>query len=154
MGFKTLGQQDACGEIAGRLSRLTPDAKPRWGRMSACGMVCHLSDSFRVAAGTKTASMAFGVVERSVFKWIALYLPLKWPTGIQTRPEVDQERGGTKPSEFEADRRELIELMRRFCLNPPGRGDALHPIFGSMTSAQWLRWAYLHMDHHLRQFGV
>jgi hypothetical protein len=23
-----------------------------------------------------------------------------------------------------------------------------HPIFGRMSEAAWLRWAYLHMDHH------
>jgi len=28
-----------------------------------------------------------------------------------------------------------------------------HPIFGQMTRAEWLRWGYLHTDHHLRQFG-
>jgi hypothetical protein len=27
-------------------------------------------------------------------------------------------------------------------------------VFGRMSQAAWLRWAYLHMDHHLRQFGV
>jgi hypothetical protein len=28
-----------------------------------------------------------------------------------------------------------------------------HPIFGPMSRSAWLRWAYLHMDHHLRQFS-
>jgi hypothetical protein len=30
----------------------------------------------------------------------------------------------------------------------------VHPIFGAMSERAWLRWGYLHMDHHLRQFGV
>ena len=25
---------------------------------------------------------------------------------------------------------------------------------GTLSEAAWLRWAYLHTDHHLRQFGV
>ena len=29
-----------------------------------------------------------------------------------------------------------------------------HPVFGPMTRGAWLRWGYLHTDHHLRQFGV
>jgi len=29
-----------------------------------------------------------------------------------------------------------------------------HPIFGWMSEASWMRWAYLHTDHHLRQFGA
>jgi hypothetical protein len=28
-----------------------------------------------------------------------------------------------------------------------------HSIFGSMTNQDWMRWGYLHADHHLRQFG-
>ena len=29
-----------------------------------------------------------------------------------------------------------------------------HPFFGAMSPNQWLRWGYLHTDHHLRQFGA
>jgi hypothetical protein len=29
-----------------------------------------------------------------------------------------------------------------------------HPIFGAMAKEEWHRWGYLHLDHHLRQFGV
>jgi hypothetical protein len=28
-----------------------------------------------------------------------------------------------------------------------------HPMFGAMTTLEWMRWGYLHTDHHLRQFG-
>ena len=30
----------------------------------------------------------------------------------------------------------------------------IHPLFGRMSEAAWLRWGYLHVDHHLRQFGA
>ncbi len=30
---------------------------------------------------------------------------------------------------------------------------ATHPYFGNLTKWEWMRWAYLHADHHLRQFG-
>ena len=92
------------------------------------------------------------VTKRTVIKWIALYAPLKWPRGVPTRPEVDQEVGGTKPSHFAADVTQLemlVELIttRKGCFGPT------HPIFGNMSDTDWMRWAYLHMDHHLRQFG-
>ena len=29
-----------------------------------------------------------------------------------------------------------------------------HGFFGTMSVADWQRWAYKHTDHHLRQFGV
>jgi hypothetical protein len=28
-----------------------------------------------------------------------------------------------------------------------------HPMFKEMSEKDWMRWGYLHTDHHLRQFG-
>jgi hypothetical protein len=36
-------------EVLDRLSKVRPDSQRRWGSMSAHQMICHLSDSFRVA---------------------------------------------------------------------------------------------------------
>jgi hypothetical protein len=135
-----------------RLDKLTPGTAAKWGRMSAHQMVCHLSDSFRFALGKKAASDASGVLQRTAMKWFALYVPIPWPKGVGTRPEMEQGKGGTAPIEFEADRRDLIALMREFERQP--WFTVRHPIFGPMSTAEWMRWGYLHVDHHLRQFGV
>jgi hypothetical protein len=37
---------------------------------------------------------------------------------------------------------------------PPQPVARTHPIFGALSARDWLRWGYLHADHHLRQFGV
>jgi hypothetical protein len=115
-------------------------------------MVCHLCDSFRFALGLKAASPATGLVQRTAMKWFALYVPIQWPKGVPTRPEMEQGKGGSTPVEFTSDLKELIDLMGAFA----GRRsfDVGHPIFGTMTTGEWLRWGYLHADHHLRQFGV
>jgi hypothetical protein len=55
---------------------------------------------------------------------------------------------------FEADMRTLLALNERFVRRPMDYSFAPHPIFGVMNESEWLRWAYLHMDHHLRQFGL
>jgi len=57
--------------------------------MSAHQMVCHLSDSFRMAIGEKRVSEDITPLRRTIVKWIVLYLPLRWPAGILTRPEID-----------------------------------------------------------------
>ena len=108
-----------------------------------------------MATGERQVSEASSVVQRTAVKWIALYLPLTWPQGILTRPEIDQTAGGGScPGDFAAD---VAELERR--LNALER-DRLtiqwppHPIFGRMSVFEWMRWAYLHTDHHLRQFGA
>ncbi len=133
---------------------MKPDAPPRWGRMNAHQMLCHLSDSFRVCMGRKKVSPATGLLQRTAVKWFALYVPLPWPKGVPTRPEVDQCGGGTPPADFVHDRTELIRLIEAF--SEPNRGFQWHPhpIFGHMCDRQWLRWGYLHSHHHLTQFGI
>ena len=150
--MKTMARAQDKEEIVRRLRTIRADSGRRWGRMSAHQMICHLSDSFLAVTGQRQVSPASGPLQRTVIKWIALYAPLKWPRGVPTRPEVDQEVGGTTPSHFAADVTQLemlVELIttRKGCFGPT------HPIFGNMSKTDWMRWAYLHMDHHLRQFG-
>ncbi len=152
--MKTLAQPRTKDDIIRRVRRLRPDSSPHWGRMSAHQMVCHLSDCFRMTTGEKRVSDATGVLQRTLVKWIALYIPAHWPPGIVTRPEIDQHRGGTSPVDFALDVAELESLTELFATRGKNFDWPPHPIFGRMSLAEWLRWAYVHMDHHLRQFGV
>jgi hypothetical protein len=122
--------------------------------MTAPQMVCHLTDSFRGVMGEKSVSAATGLFQRTLMKWAALYVPVRWPHGVPTRPEMDQERGGTPPGEFAADVRELRAALGRFCAATHPMQFRPHPLFGTMSRWEWMRWGYLHTDHHLRQFGV
>lgn len=152
--MKTLARHRDRAEIVQRLRGVRPDSVRRWGRMSAHQMVCHLSDSFRMVTGQKPVSHTMSLLERTIVKWVALYAPLRWPAGILTRPEIDQELGGTRPVDFAADVAQLEALLELVTTQAGTFDRQLHPIFGRMSEAAWLRWAYLHIDHHLRQFGV
>jgi hypothetical protein len=149
--MSTLADPTVRSSCRERIQRLNPDSAPKWGRMTAPQMVCHLSDSFRVGMGERYASPSSSVLQKTLVKWVALRTPLRWPPGVPTRPEVEQGRGGTPPAEWENDRAELMKLMDAFA----GRhAFALHPVFGKMSQRDWLVWGYRHVDHHLRQFGV
>jgi hypothetical protein len=152
--MKSLARQRDRDEIRRRLREVRPHSVRRWGRMSAHQMVCHLADAFRMAMGQKPARRIGRFVDRSVLKWFVLYLPIPWPGGIRTNPEIDQDLDGTRPAEFSADVAELETLVTRITSQPRGFDWQPHPLFGSMSDAAWLRWAYLHTDHHLRQFGA
>jgi uncharacterized protein DUF1569 len=153
---KSLVEAADKAEILGRLRAVGPDSPRRWGRMSAHQMVCHLNDTFLCVMGRKPVSHATGVFQRTVVKWVALYAPLRWPPGrIRTRPEIDQCLGdGTKPSEFATDMAQLQGLVESFTAPSRDFEWQPHPIFGPLSDREWLRWGYLHMDHHLRQFGA
>jgi hypothetical protein len=152
--MKTMARPQDKAEIVRRLKAVRPDCSRRWGKMSAHQMVCHLSDAFRFVIHEKPASPATGFVQATIIKWIALYTPLPWPEGVPTRPEMDQEDGGTKPSDFAADLAALEALLERVTTPASDHRWPAHPIFGKMSEAAWMRWAYLHVDHHLRQFGL
>jgi hypothetical protein len=154
--MKTLARPDDRTEVLRRLREVRSDSARRWGRMSAPQMVCHLADAFRIALGRKEVSHVPGVLNHTVVKWVALYAPLRWPHGIGTRPEIDQHLigGGTRPGDFGADVEEVEALIAVFTSRGPGVIWPSHPIFGTMSERDWMRWGYLHMDHHLRQFGV
>jgi len=145
--------RDACRvEIGERLRLVRADSVRRWGTMTAHQMVCHCADACRMALGETTPREVSTAATRTVIKWIALYAPLRWPAGIQTVDEFDQSKAGTCPTDFAADVDELERLLER--VRHREAAWPRHPIFGPMTEATWLRWAYLHMDHHLRQFGA
>jgi Protein of unknown function (DUF1569) len=149
--MKNLGKAAIQQEIKQRLQSLRADSQRHWGRMSANQMICHLADSFRRVLGEKDA---IALPPRKLMKLAALWIPIPWPHGFKTRPEMDQEIGGTGPVEFEQDRKELFQLMERFTCEAPVPRFEAHPIFGHMSRKELMRWAYLHMDHHLRQFGA
>lgn len=152
--MKNLGNTEDCQQVLDRLARVRPDSPRRWGRMTAHGMICHLSDSYLLPLGERTASPATGLFQRTIMKWVALNSPLPWPKGISTRPEMEQGVGGTPPANFERDLAGLVSQIRRFAAPRAAFPNSFHPIFGTMSRQHWLRWGYLHADHHLRQFNA
>jgi len=150
---KSLARPRDKAELLQRLKELGPDSARRWGRMTAHQMVCHLCDGFRMGMRQKPVSDATGLLQRTIVKWVALYAPLRWQPGIETRPEIDQQCAGTRPADFGADVAQLEALVDLFTAPSRSFDWPRHPIFGPMSEADWLRWGYLHIDHHLRQFG-
>ncbi len=150
--MKSLENMEDKAEVLKRLENLSPNAQRQWGKMNINQMFCHLSDSFEAVMGKKEFIPADNIFTRTIVKWVALQVPIAWPKGIQTRPELDQLQGGTKPKEFERDKQRLKELTEVFSTSSDF-ANWQHPIFGKMAYSDWQRWGYLHIDHHLRQFG-
>ena len=150
--MKTLLNSRDRNELLARFARVRVDTQPRWGTMSADQMICHLSDSFRGSLGEKYVSSRTNLFKRTLLKWMALWVPLRWLHGVKTLPAMDQQRGGTPPLRFASDSEKLRILFERFC---SCQGEfAPHGMFGQMSRTERMRHAYLHIDHHLRQFGA
>ena len=111
-GMKTLARPSDKAEILRRLRAVRPEMSRRWGRMSAHQMVCHLSDSFRMATGSEAGERggrAASPHDRQVDRPVPS--PAVAGGNPRRRPEIDQEIGGTRPVDFAADVAELEALV-------------------------------------------
>ena len=152
---KTLSDPAAKSEILERVAKVRPDSVRRWGKMNAHQMVCHLCDSHLLVMGEMAAADKSNLITRGLIRIIALRAPITWPQGASTVPELDQAAGGgTPPAVFDADCARLMQLIDRFTAVERRFTFGKHPMFGVMSEWEWMRWAYLHADHHLRQFGL
>src|SRR4051812_16429677 len=128
--MKLLGDPKTKAELIARLNRLAPDSSRRWGRMSPHQMVCHLNDSFKSVIGEREITKRKrNFLSGSVVRWLALYAPMKWPHGVPTMPENDQERGGTPPEEFHRDVAALAAMIERVTAAQKDFQWGTHPLF-------------------------
>ena len=137
-----------------RLAALEESSKAEWGKMTVGEMVCHLGDQIRLALGQIGTADQSSWVSRQILKRLVLW-GMPAPKGkVDTLPEINQEQGqGTRPTGFEADREQTRQLLADFLATAENDLHA-HSMMGPLTKAQWARMIYVHMDHHLQQFGV
>jgi hypothetical protein len=90
---------------------------------------------------------------RNLIKYLVVYL-VPIPKGAPAPPEINPQKNGTKPQDFEKERRLLIDDINNFAILTAENFNGRHHIFGKLTPNQWGRLGYKHLDHHLKQFGV
>jgi len=112
--MNTFADPAARAAVCERIRRLTPDSPRAWGRMTAHQMICHLSDGYRMSSGQRAGRAVDTILSRSVVRFIAIHTPMTWPKDAQTVEEADQERGGTRPTEWSRDCAELFRLIDDF----------------------------------------
>jgi hypothetical protein len=149
--MKTLANDSDCNELQERYAALKGDEQPLFGTMTPGTAVCHVRESYRWAREGNTGTAPYKLpLPPAVAKQLALYEPKPWRPGLKTIRELEPGQPGTLPVDFVADKADLLVEMERFraSVDTPD-----HAFLGAMTRADWLRWGYLHADHHLRQFG-
>ncbi len=146
---KSLADARARQNLLNRLARLTPDAKPRWGRMSAPQMLAHLADWMLMASGDIKTAAKNRVLRYPPLKQLAIYW-LPFPKGVPTAPELV----ARTPLGWGIEHASVRERVQSFETLYLKASWPEHPVFGKMTSKAWGVLGYRHMDHHLRQFGI
>jgi hypothetical protein len=140
-------------EIQKRLEAFHPHVERRWGVLTPGGVVCHLAASYEMATRGTVSTQRPGPLQRTVVRYFALHTSVRWPRGVPTLPQLVEGAPGVRPQDFDQDRARLMAAYKAFGALKSLAG-RVHPIFGPLTHWEWMRWGYLHADHHLRQFGL
>ena len=135
-------------QLLTRAGWLDPAAKALWGNMTVSGMLFHCTLVNNRILAEKTARKP--TLKQRLLKPV-VYLMTKLPQGVKTGNELL----ASEPDalDFEHELAAFKLAATRFAQQQDAI-QAAHPIFGPLNTWEWRRFAWLHLDHHLRQFSV
>jgi hypothetical protein len=133
-----------------RLATLTPETPPRWGRLTAPRMLCHLVDSVESAFDAPSEPPGTGPLSRQPLKWLVLHV-LPWPRGRMVSPARLTQR---QPTSWAQDVAALRHALERVATRGTDAPWPPSEVFGHLSRAEWGALLGTHIDHHLRQFGA
>jgi len=137
-----------------RLAALRPDAPALWGSLDAHRMLCHVADVMEQALGERQAPDQSNFFLRHVVRFLVVRVMARMPKGAPTSAGFLSTGSGSVPTDFESDRRRVVEAMRRCVDRPESTPFLPHPAFGALSHAERAILTGKHLDHHLRQFGL
>ena len=147
---RSLSNARARQALLDRLGRLSPEARARWGTMTAPQMLAHLVDwMLMMAEGRLKTAPNLRPLRYAPIKQLAIYWP-PFPKGVPTAPELV----GRPPLDWEIEQDAVRQHVESFAQLRSKSDWPDHPVFGKLTPQAWGVLGYRHMDHHLRQFGV
>lgn len=141
-------------EFSRRLEALAPQTEPLWGIMTPQHMVEHLSASIRMSNGKLYLSQM--IADEDIPKRLEfLYSDVPFEKNIrqQNSPEGLRPLRCGSMQEAIALLHEMLRLFEQHFAEKPN-DKPIHPFFGPLTKAQWIRFHYRHMQHHFSQFGI
>ncbi|MCY8844333.1 DUF1569 domain-containing protein [Bacillus inaquosorum] len=144
--MKNIFNQLHLEEILNRMDKLSPISKPQWGKLDVAQMLAHCSSFQDIAMGLSFPARGWlGILIGNFVKPI-FYNDKPLAQNMSTIPDiliVDEK-------EFETEKEILKQKIITFQNNGPEKCTTHpHPFFGKLTSEQWGKGIYKHLDHHL-----
>jgi len=149
--MKTIFDDDVCRELTGRLNKLTAENRPLWGKMSPAQMVKHCRLWEEMIHGNQLFKRPLigRLIGRLILKKV-----LQTPEFRKNSPTIPEMLVTGTDINLNEERRHLITLVNSYPEYNWPDNSFIHPFFGKMTREQIGILVWLHLDHHLRQFGV
>jgi len=137
--------------ILERLEKLNVDSQPLWGKMNAAQMLVHCQKPIEVLTGKLILKggllgFLFGKMAKNNF--------LK-ARGFSKNSPTHPLFKITNSPDFEKEKQVLTAQVTTLGdLGSKSIATNKHPFFGNMTDEEWGSLMYVHLDHHLKQFGL
>lgn len=149
---KNLLEEKVKVEIINRSRQLNEDAAPLWGKMNAAEMLHHCAKALQVTLQQPQSGKP-STLKQSIARYLVLLFVPRLPKGARAPHLLDVKRNNITGLSFENELAQFansMELFYRF----EDKILTTHPYFGQMSRKQWGVLTWMHIDHHLRQFGV
>lgn len=147
--MKSIFDKEVQKEVLRRAKTLKPYSLKQWGKMNVEQMLWHTSAQLRMGLGEIPVKPWFNNLISRIAVW-TFGIRIPWSQGLLTAKEMKNE----DPASFEVEMDNFLITFDRFISKPEEYKFSGHPIFGKMSSDEWGKIAYKHIDHHFRQFGA
>src|SRR5207249_11394635 len=134
-----------------RIDKLTPGTPPLWGKMNVNQALRHMNDGVKISFGEVKVTAKNNFFTRTFMRWAILAGAPPPKEKAETFPEINMVERGINPADFSAEVRDLKNSIDRLA---EGKTIPVNAMLGKFSRENWGRLNYVHMDHHLRQFGV
>ena len=139
--------------ILQHLEKLSPNAKPGWGEMSAQRMVEHLSESLQMAIGKNTFPLE--IPEEKIPRMKEFLLsdkPMAKNVEVPFAKKDEELRNENLELAIDELAENWIDFEDYYFENEGNEN--LHPYYGPLNYEQWLRLHAKHFTHHFEQFHL
>ncbi len=147
---KNLRDEDAAKELIERVNKLSVDKSGLWGAMEVTEMIHHCNKALKATLDAKPSTQASSLKQKTL-QFLFLNVLSQYPKNAKAPRQVIAEK--VSRDRFEIERQQFIDLINEFVQRKHSI-EPHHPIFGRLDTRKWGVFTWMHLDHHLRQFGV
>jgi hypothetical protein len=155
--MQNLNDATARAAAFNRIDALTSESTPLWGKMSVCQMLVHCDLQLQIATGELVTKDLSNPLTRTLVKFLVLQFDGMIQKNMPTAKELYMTGSKPKPvpGNIDSSKQALKDIVTKIANWDEKRHPLnAHPFFGKLNKKQWGRLAYLHLNHHLNQFGV
>lgn len=135
-----------------RITALTPDSQPLWGKMSVSDMLAHVNVAYEMVYTAKHSR------PNPIMRWVLKTIvkqrvvgPDPYPRHAPTAPAFRI----TEARDFETERQRLLDYLQQVMDEGRAAFEGRPSLsFGPLTATEWNALFAKHLDHHLQQFGI